>query len=166
MIKEVRVDDRLIHGQIALTWPKALHVSHIVVANDKASANKMQQMTLKMAVPTGIKVLIRSVEDTISLFANEKAQQIDMMVIVSSVADANTLVKSLGKLISRVNIANSGRFDGIDNSKKKKLGSSLVLSEAELNAAKDIVASGINTVHQVVPEDQAKKFDDILKAAD
>lgn len=42
MIKELRVDDRLIHGQIALTWPKALQINHIIVANDKASKDKTQ----------------------------------------------------------------------------------------------------------------------------
>lgn len=65
MIIQIRVDDRLIHGQIAVVWSKQFNTTHMVVANDKAAANEVQQMALKMATPSGIKVLIRSVDDAI-----------------------------------------------------------------------------------------------------
>ncbi|MDF7637851.1 PTS sugar transporter subunit IIB [Lactobacillus sp. ESL0791] len=163
MIKEVRVDDRLIHGQTALTWPKALNVTHIVVVNDQVSHDKSRQMTLKMAVPPGIKVLVRSVDSAIEFFKKEKAQQVDIMVITSSVKDADTLVRNLKNLISRVNIANVGRFDGVDNSKKTKLMPSILVTEKELDAVKDIIDSGINTVHQIIPDDKVRDFKKIFK---
>ncbi len=53
MIAQLRVDDRLIHGQVALVWTKELDTPGIVVANDNAANNEMVQMTLKMATPTG-----------------------------------------------------------------------------------------------------------------
>ena len=70
MIIQIRVDDRLIHGQIAVVWSKQFNTTHMVVANDKAAANEVQQMALKMATPSGIKVLIRSVDDAIKIFNN------------------------------------------------------------------------------------------------
>lgn len=60
MIIQIRVDDRLIHGQIAVVWSKQFNTTHMVVANDKAAKNEVQQMTLKMATPNGIKVLIEA----------------------------------------------------------------------------------------------------------
>ena len=51
MIAQLRVDDRLIHGQVALVWTKELDTPGIVVANDNAANNEMVQMTLKMATP-------------------------------------------------------------------------------------------------------------------
>ena len=63
MIIQIRVDDRLIHGQIAVVWSKYFATNHLVVANDQAAKNEVQQMTLKMATPNGVKVLIRSVDD-------------------------------------------------------------------------------------------------------
>ena len=42
MIKMLRIDDRLIHGQIAVVWSKELGVDRIVVANDKVAVNDVQ----------------------------------------------------------------------------------------------------------------------------
>ena len=61
-INLVRIDDRLIHGQVAMTWTKQLRVQGIVVANDDAANDNTQKMALKMAVPAGIKVLIKPVD--------------------------------------------------------------------------------------------------------
>ena len=58
MIIQIRVDDRLIHGQIAVVWSKYFATNHLVVANDQAAKNEVQQMTLKMATPNGVKVLM------------------------------------------------------------------------------------------------------------
>ena len=63
MIVCLRVDERLIHGQVAMTWTKELKLNGLVVASDEAASNEIQKMTLKMAVPEGIKCIIKSVED-------------------------------------------------------------------------------------------------------
>lgn len=55
MLAQLRVDDRLIHGQVAVVWTKELNTKLIVVANDHAANDKVMQMTLKMAVPDGVK---------------------------------------------------------------------------------------------------------------
>ena len=61
MITQIRVDDRLIHGQVAVVWTKELNTPLIIVANDAAAQDEIMQMTLKMAVPEGAKLLIRTV---------------------------------------------------------------------------------------------------------
>ena len=53
MLAQLRVDDRLIHGQVAVVWTKELNTPLLVVANDHAANDKVMQMTLKMAVPDG-----------------------------------------------------------------------------------------------------------------
>ena len=54
----IRIDERLIHGQIAIKWSRHTGVDSIVVANDHAAANVMIQKSLKMAAPPGIKTVI------------------------------------------------------------------------------------------------------------
>lgn len=165
MIKELRVDDRLIHGQIALTWPKALQIKHIIVANDKASNNRTQQMSLKMAVSDDVKVLIRSIEDTIQLFNNPKAKDIDMMIIVNSIVDAEKLAIRLPDMVHRVNVANVGRFDGVDKNKKVSLGSAILLNNNEIKASEKIIELGINIVHQIIPDDVPKDYKKLFEAS-
>ena len=134
MIIQIRVDDRLIHGQIAVVWSKQFNTTHMVVANDKAAANEVQQMALKMATPSGIKVLIRSVDDAIKIFNNPKSEKVKMFVLTNSVRDA--LKIALNCDVQSINVANVGRFDSSD--KKIKLNSDVVCNPEELEALKEV----------------------------
>ncbi len=165
MIKELRVDDRLIHGQIALTWPKALGLNRIIVANNAAAEDKTQQMSLKMAVPSNVKALIRSVEGTIAFFDNPKAQDTDLMVIVSNVQDATDLAEALGDTVARVNLANVGRFDGVDKKDKIAYGSSILLNRDEQESLKRLMKiHGLNVVHQIIPDNAPKPMKEMMKS--
>lgn len=48
MIQLLRVDDRLIHGQVAVYWVKAVNASTIVVASDKYAENSVLKMSLNV----------------------------------------------------------------------------------------------------------------------
>lgn len=58
MIKMVRIDERLVHGQVALIWSRSLGVDRILVVNDKAAADPVQTATLKMAAPDTAKLIV------------------------------------------------------------------------------------------------------------
>lgn len=164
MIKELRVDDRLIHGQVALTWPGHLETSHIVVANDEASKNEMQQSALKMSVQGTAKVLVRNIDNAIKLFQNPKAQSIPMFVVVNKVKDAQRIYEGLNRQgVERINIANVGRFDGIDKNKKTELTGSILLTLEDKEATKALINANAKVVHQVIPTDKAEAFSNILK---
>lgn len=166
MIKELRVDDRLIHGQVALTWPGHLGVSHIIVANDAASKNQMQADTLKMAVQGTAKVIVRNVDKAIALLNNPKAQSIPMFVIVNQVKDAEKIYSGLnGENIERINIANVGRFDGLPKDQKTSVTNSILLTKEDLDAAKKLITDKANLVHQVIPTDKVENFANLLKEA-
>ena len=95
MIAQLRVDDRLIHGQVALVWTKELDTPGIVVANDNAANNEMVQMTLKMATPTGKKLLIRNVDDAIKVFNNPKGAKMRIFALTNNVQDALKIAKNV-----------------------------------------------------------------------
>lgn len=54
MIKITRVDERLVHGQVAFAWTNSLGADCILVVNDEAAADKIRATTLKLAAPAGI----------------------------------------------------------------------------------------------------------------
>ena len=136
MIESIRVDDRLIHGQVALVWSKEFNINRIVVANDAAASNEVQQMTLKMATPSGIKLLIKPVAEAIEVFNNPKAKNVGLFVLTNTIGDALEIVKNCPD-IKGVNVANVGRFDNTPN--KKSLNHSLLLNDDELACAKELV---------------------------
>ena len=160
-ITALRVDDRLIHGQVAMTWTKQLAVQGIVVANDEAANDNTQKMALKMAVPGGIKSLIKPVDEAIRILNNPKASRMRILVLTSTVKDALKIRQSVGE-IGFLNVGNTGRFDGIDVSEKLVLTPTIMLTKAEQQALKDLVALDPKTCMQQVPNDEQKLVKDVL----
>lgn len=162
-IAALRVDDRLIHGQVAMTWTKQLRVQGIVVANDDAASDNTQKMALKMAVPAGIKVLIKPVNEAIRVLNDPRASKMRILVLTRTVKDALTVRRQVGE-IEFLNIGNTGRFDGIDVSEKTHLSTTLMLTDAEMDALKELVELDPKTCMQQVPNDEQKLVSDVLKS--
>ena len=160
-ITALRVDDRLIHGQVAMTWTKQLAVQGIVVANDEAANDNTQKMALKMAVPGGIKSLIKPVDEAIRILNNPKASKMRILVLTRTVKDALKVRQSVGE-IGFLNVGNTGRFDGIDVSEKLVLTPTIMLTKTEQQVLKDLVALDPKTCMQQVPNDEQKLVKDVL----
>lgn len=160
-ITALRVDDRLIHGQVAMTWTKQLAVQGIVVANDEAANDNTQKMALKMAVPGGIK----PVDEAIRILNNPKASRMRILVLTRTVKDALKIRQSVGE-IGFLNVGNTGRFDGIDVSEKLVLTPTIMLTKAEQQALKELVALDPKACMQQVPNDEQKLVKDILDKLD
>lgn len=163
MIAQLRVDDRLIHGQVALVWTKELNTPGIVVANDNAANNEMVQMTLKMATPTGKKLLIRSVDDAIRVFNNPKGANMRIFALTNCVKDALKIAQNV-KDIDGINVANVGRFTK-DADNATQLSSTLMLSPEEMDALKDLVKLDVPVFHQVLPNNAKTSINSMLKDA-
>lgn len=163
MITQIRVDDRLIHGQVAVVWTKELNTPLLVVANDDAAKNEVMQMTLKMAVPNGMKLLIRSVADAIDIFNDPRGKDKRIFVIVNSVTDANEIAQNVTE-VETVNVANAGRFDKTDPKLKKMIFPSVQLSPAEIEAAHELAnLERVNSYNQVLPTNPKLSLKDALK---
>ena len=154
-ISALRVDDRLIHGQVAMTWTKQLRVQGIVVANDDAANDDTQKMALKMAVPGGIKALIKPVDEAIRVLNDPRASKMRILVLTRTVRDALKIRKQVGE-IEFLNIGNTGRFDGIDVSEKQLLSTTIMLTEEEVQNLRELVAIDPKTCMQQVPNDEQK----------
>ena len=97
MIKLFRIDERLIHGQIAIKWSR--HTG----ANDHAAENVMIQKSLKMAAPPGIKTVIKTLDAAIATLNDPRCEPLKVLVLVNSPADALKMVRAV-KGIPFVNI--------------------------------------------------------------
>lgn len=148
-IDALRVDERLIHGQIAMVWSRALNLDGIVVANDEAEGNELQQKALKMAVPNGIKVIIKTMDGAIRLLKDKRAANMHLLVLVRTVGDALILSQQLDN-IQYVNIGNVGKSV---NGEKKTLTKFVMLTDEELGNLKALVNVYPETALQNLPSD-------------
>ena len=166
MIPSIRIDDRLIHGQVALVWSKELDCPRIVVANDDAAVNDVTKMTLQMATPAGIKLLIKSVDECIKVFNDPRAKDMRMFVLTNNVADALKIVKECPGLVESVNVANVGRFDDTDKSLMKQLTPQCILNPDELAALRELSTCDLPVYGQIIPTDPKIPAEKMLAAAD
>lgn len=74
MVKALRIDHRLVHGQVAFTWTHHLGATRIIVIDDKAATDEMQKMAISLAKPAGVKLNLFTVERAL-----EKAEKIDAL---------------------------------------------------------------------------------------
>ena len=88
MVKLMRVDDRRIHGQVAIAWSKALEFKVLMVANDESAASKTQTMALKMAGPPSSKTTVQSIEQAIKTINDPLTANTAIGIIVTNLKDA------------------------------------------------------------------------------
>lgn len=103
MIKLVRVDHRLLHGQVAFAWTKNLSVDCILIANDEVAADKLRMAALRMAAPAGVKVVIKNIVDSVAAIQSGKTDKYHLMIILESIKDADRLTDKL-RMIKHVNL--------------------------------------------------------------
>ncbi|MBR0137505.1 MAG: PTS sugar transporter subunit IIB [Erysipelotrichaceae bacterium] len=108
MIKHLRIDNRLIHGQVAVTWMNSIGADKIIVCNDKVAADPIQKMALPMAA-RGNTVYVFSIAETIK-YAEEHPDE-TMFVICKFPSDALAILES-GLEVVDVNVGNAAPIAG------------------------------------------------------
>lgn len=162
MIKLVRLDERLIHGQVAIKWSRHTGVDRIIVANDDAANNPIIKKSLMMAAPQTVKVAIKSVEDSIKLLLDPRAESLKILLIISNPYD---LIKILENVqgINKINIGNFGRVAPKHGEEvRERLADNIYVYPEEKDAFKAILNFGIDTEYQVTPESSPVKLNTLL----
>jgi fructoselysine/glucoselysine PTS system EIIB component len=157
MIKLVRIDDRLMHGQVAFTWVPALGVNCVIVANDKVAKDEFQKMTLGLAKPANTKLLITSINDAIAFLNDGKNQPLKILVLINNVKDAACLAETVAEI-------KSVNFGGI----RSKEGSTLIskaiaITNDDLPVLQAMIQKSVELEIRQVPTDNKLLVADLIK---
>lgn len=161
MIKVIRLDERLIHGQVANEWSRKLGVEAIVVANDVAATNDLVATSLRMAAPGGKKVVIKKVDDAIKILNDPRAENMSIFVVCDNPKDALKLVKGCNN-VPLLNVGNFGRI-GYEKSNRKEFTSNLYANEEEVEIFKEIIATGVDTEFRTLITDKKVPLETLFK---
>ncbi|MFP3720664.1 PTS sugar transporter subunit IIB [Niallia circulans] len=148
-IVHIRVDDRLIHGQVATRWATGLKVNRIMVIDDKVAANELEKSVLRMAAPSGVNTSILDVEKAVNNIKNGNYQGQRVLVVIKTPEVAVQLLKA-GVDLKQVNIGNLSNRPNTVQIKK-----SVSLSESERKAVDFLIEKGVEVTAQMVPDDSA-----------
>jgi len=108
MIKHLRIDNRLIHGQVAVTWMRRINADAIAVVNDDVAKDPIQKMALPLAA-RGTTVLVLSVDELVK-YEQENPDK-TLFVIAKFPMDALRILES-GLAVEEVNVGNAAPIAG------------------------------------------------------
>ena len=157
MIVQLRIDERLIHGQITTAWSRFLDVSRIVVASDKLAKDELTTQTLLMSAPAGKKVAVRDIESTIKLLSDPRINTVRVLVIVDNPKDAVALVKALA--IEEVNVAN---YVKKKSANKVKITTGVNSDAEDLVYFKELAIVAKHSFSQLIPSSPVEDFASIV----
>jgi len=83
----VRVDNRLVHGQILEAWVPFIKAKCIMVVDNNSASDFFCETVIRMAVPSEIEVNICSVEDFAANYVYAQGEGKKTIVLFSSIAD-------------------------------------------------------------------------------
>jgi len=156
-IIHVRIDDRLIHGQVAVFWCNAVNATRIMVANDDVAANELQKSALRLVVPAGLSSSLISVDTAIANICAGKYIGQKVILVLKSPLDAVRMLRG-GVELGIVNSGNLSVREGTVNLKKN-----INVTTAELEAFKQLHAAGIKLTAKLVPDNAEDDLMDYIK---
>ena len=158
MIVQLRIDERLIHGQVAAAWSKALDNDTIVCASDEASANQLKKCLLLMAAPPGKKVRIASVDEVIRLLSDPRAKKMKIFLLTDTIKDAVKLVKALD--IKEVNL---GNYHDRNDNNSIDVCEGCAVNQENYNVLKELSTLVEKSYSQLLPSLEKKELKKLLQ---
>lgn len=144
----VRIDNRLLHGQVAVTWSHHSGGNLILVANDDISEDSVRQNLMDMAAPSGMATRYFSIQKTIDVIHRASPAQ-KIVLIVETPQDVLKLAEG-GVPFSHVNIGNMHFSEG-----KNQIHKSVSVDHSDVEAFRALGEMGINCSIQRVPTEEA-----------
>jgi len=157
MIKLLRVDHRLLHGQVAFSWTSFLQADCILIASDNVVNDQLRLTTIKLAKPSGVKLVIKNIEDSIKALKEGKTDKYRLFIVVESVGDAARMARAV-KTIKRINL-------GGTRPKENTISVSKVvhLTEEEISIVNELSNAGVEVEVRQVPNDSKVNAVDLIK---
>ena len=158
MILLCRVDDRLLHGQVAFAWSNKIQSNMIVIPNDEAATNQMKKMTLTLAKPPGRELIIKSRDEAIKDLNNPNLAKKKIFVVVESLQDALYVAERCEEM----KLLNLGGIRQAADKHKVQISKQIFLDDADVACINKLAEIGVEIFEQIAPTDKKMELKEIL----
>uniref|UniRef100_UPI00403F2BD7 PTS system mannose/fructose/N-acetylgalactosamine-transporter subunit IIB n=1 Tax=Candidatus Enterococcus willemsii TaxID=1857215 RepID=UPI00403F2BD7 len=155
-IIHIRIDDRLIHGQVATQWTNELGATRIMVINDEVAVNDVQKTVLRMAAPPNVATSIINKKTAVTNILNNKYKGQKVLIVLKSPVDVLDLLE-MGLVIKNVNVGNMSVREGT-----RHIRPTVSVNEEEEQAFKKLLAHGVEITTIMVPGDSKVYLKDVI----
>ncbi|MDT2740024.1 MULTISPECIES: PTS sugar transporter subunit IIB [Enterococcus] len=153
-INLTRIDERLIHGQVAYSWSVAYPCDEIVVIDDQAANDEMQKMLLEMAVPEGKGFKLLTVAEGIAYFSNDNG--LKSFLVIKDPAIIYELVKA-GIYFDSINVGGMYFKEG-----KKEITKTVYVDERDVAVFKELAHAGVKLDVRTAPGDKSIELSSVI----
>ncbi|SNS19284.1 PTS system, mannose-specific IIB component [Anaerovirgula multivorans] len=148
-ISFVRIDDRLIHGQVATIWTKTSKCNRIMACSDEVAKDDLRKTLLLQVAPPEIKAYVLTIDKAIDAYKNPKYDSFKTLFLFTNPKDVVRMVKA-GVPIKSVNVGGMCYKEG-----KIQITSAVSVSEEDIDAFKTLNEKGIELeLRQVASENK------------
>ena len=151
-----RIDDRLIHGQVATRWTKETNVNRIIVVSDEVAADHVRKTLLTQVAPPGVTAHVVDVAKAIRVYDNPKYAGDRVMLLFTNPTDVLRVVEG-GVKITSVNIGGMAFRQG-----KTQVTNAVSVDAKDIDAFNQLNAKGIELEVRKVSSDSRVKMMDLI----
>lgn len=151
-IVNTRIDERLIHGQVAGIWSTSLSTQRIIVANDEAATDPLQKSSLRMAAPSSMRLSVLGVEAAAKNIQSGKYGKQLLFLLFKNPKDVLRFIEAQGP-IKTVNVGNMSYKEGA-----REVTKSIQVLPEEEQIFETIASKGVTVTAQLVPNDPVVDF--------
>ena len=106
MILLLRVDHRLLHGQVAVSWCQGLGANCVFCVGDHVANDPVWKTTLKLGKPAGCKLVIKDMDHAVEAINSGVTDKYRMVVSVQTIAEAKELADRC-PVVTSINLGNT-----------------------------------------------------------
>ena len=155
----VRIDDRLIHGQVATRWTKETNVTRIIVVSDEVAADNVRATLLKQVAPPGVIASVVGVDKMARVYNNPKYAKDRVMLLFTNPTDVVRIVES-GIPVKSVNIGGIAYRDG-----KTQVNNAVSIDAKDIEAFNKLNSLGIELEVRKVSSDSKINMMELIQKA-
>lgn len=154
MVDLIRIDDRLVHGQVMAAWARALGTTRILILDDAAAADPFTRQIMQAAMPAHIRLDVEPVGQSTARLAEAERDRSHTLALLRDV-DAAAQLHALHPLRA-LNVGGAGMAPG-----RRLVWRSIALSPGELSALRRLRRDGVDVYLQMIPGDPRKPIEDL-----
>lgn len=154
-----RIDSRLLHGQVATAWTKAVNPDRIIVVSDAVAKDKLRKSLIEQAAPPGVKANVVPISKMIEVAKDPRFGASKVMLLFENPEDALRTIEG-GADIKEINMGSLAHSTG-----KVVVNNAIALGKEDVDALEKLKSKGVTFDVRKVPADSKGDMDALIAKA-
>lgn len=156
-VRLVRIDSRLLHGQVATAWTKSVGPNRIIVVSDGVSHDELRKTLITQAAPSGVKANVIPIDKLIEVYDDPRFRSVKALFLFENPQDVKRVVDA-GVVFDEVNIGSMSFSDG-----KTMVTNTIAVDQNDVDTYKSMAEKGVKFEIRKVPSDSSEDLFAVLK---